>query len=217
MSRDIAGVCGDFTAFLWGSVDDLFSAILDHPFNREMAAGTLPQEIFRQYLEQDRLYLKEDNRALSLTAGRAILPDESAFFRELAGEGLALEEALHKELGDRFKMTPTPRKSRACREYGDYLVQTALKSSYEESVAALLPCYWIYQNAGKATALGAAEGNPYQSWLDTYGGDQFSHYSKAYVLLVEKVGLRSEKPVREKMIIAFRRSVEYELAFLPEF
>lgn len=215
MAVDIAGSCGDFTASLWEGVEDVFKLIIDHPFNRAMAEGSLSRENFRQYLEQDILYLKEDNRALSIMAERAVLPEEGDFFRILAGEGMAQEEALHRQMADSFEIKGSALKSRACLEYGDFLVSTALDCPYEEAAAALLPCYWVYQNAGRITAAGAVKSNPYQAWLDTYGGDQFSHYTEEYIRLVEKIARRSKRIVQERMTAAFRRSTEFELDFLP--
>ena len=49
------------------------AAILDLPFNRELAAGTLPRETFQFYMLQDSLYLDGYSRALSLLSAKMSL------------------------------------------------------------------------------------------------------------------------------------------------
>jgi thiaminase/transcriptional activator TenA len=35
-----------FTETLWESITDIYQAIIQHPFNEELAQGTLPREKF---------------------------------------------------------------------------------------------------------------------------------------------------------------------------
>ena len=206
--------CGPFTASLLKECKDIYSGIVHHPFHRQMADGTLSRRDFINYLEQDMLYLKEDANALALTAEKAPSPGERAFFHELATKGIEFETDLLNQLG-RERTTPervTP--NRACREYGGFLVQTARKRSYEESAAALLPCYWIYLKAGLETLRQSVKENPYQDWIDAYAGEVFRSYTVRFIHLVETLANRSESQMRHNMSSAFRRSVAFELEFL---
>lgn len=44
-----------FTGGLWHSIEDIYAEIVDHPFLRGLADGTLPEESFRFYVLQDAL------------------------------------------------------------------------------------------------------------------------------------------------------------------
>ena len=206
--------CGEFTRRMWNEAYEDFRRILSHPFNQQLASGTLRGEAFRQYLEQDILYIKEDARALALTAEKASQKEEALFLSKLANDGIELEKALHVQLAESFPPRPSPGMNSACRAYSDFLCSTASEKPYQESVAALLPCYWIYQSAGIETASRSTGENPYQSWLDTYSGVEFTNYTREFVRLAEKLAQRSDEAMRIRMLRAFLKSVAYELDFI---
>ena len=45
-----------FTANLWDAASPIFAAILEHPFLRGLTDGSLPEEKFQFYVQQDSLY-----------------------------------------------------------------------------------------------------------------------------------------------------------------
>src|SRR5947208_16336968 len=49
----------------------IWNALHTHPFLRELAAGTLPMERFRFFIEQDDFYLEEYARCLAMGVARA--------------------------------------------------------------------------------------------------------------------------------------------------
>ena len=73
-----------FTDALWAEIQPTYEAILDLPFNRELAAGTLSRERFIFYMVQDAHYLTHFARALAVTAARA--PDADALIRAVRGD-----------------------------------------------------------------------------------------------------------------------------------
>src|SRR2546425_2015701 len=80
---------------LWADVEDVYAAILAHPFLTGLADGTLPRESFRHYIVQDAHYLRGYARALTVCAAKA--PDESGtvMFAEHAAQAIAAERDLH--------------------------------------------------------------------------------------------------------------------------
>ena len=46
-------VRASLTDRLWGSIDDIFKAILDHPFIEGLTTGSLDRGVFRFYVVQD--------------------------------------------------------------------------------------------------------------------------------------------------------------------
>ena len=59
-----------FTQSLWASVEDIYAAILRHPFVTGLTSGDLAQDAFSFYVVQDALYLRQYAQALSLVAGK---------------------------------------------------------------------------------------------------------------------------------------------------
>jgi TENA/THI-4/PQQC family len=92
-----------FSGDAWQRILPLYAAILELPFNRELAAGTLARERFTFYMLQDAHYLTFFGRALAITAGRA--PDTEAMieFAGSAREAVLVERALQRGLLSRLR------------------------------------------------------------------------------------------------------------------
>ena len=84
-----------FCAEAWKRTEPLQQAILDHPFNRALAAGTLDLERFHFYLTQDSRYLAGFAQALAAASTRADNAEEAAFFARSAQTALMAERMLH--------------------------------------------------------------------------------------------------------------------------
>src|SRR4051794_352811 len=68
------GMTRRFTDAMWAEIRPIYDAILDLPFNRELAAGTLSRERFSFYVVQDAHYLGAFARALATAAAKAATP-----------------------------------------------------------------------------------------------------------------------------------------------
>ncbi|MDR1180054.1 MAG: thiaminase II [Spirochaetales bacterium] len=163
-----------FTDTLWKDTVPLYEAIVNHPFNRELTEGTLSIERFVFYLQQDSLYLVDFCRALSILAG--LSPDQGtmANFIRLTDEVIAGERGMQDEFFKIYGIEDLQiEQSPACVAYTNYLLATATTRSYEEAVAAVLPCFWIYREVGNHIFRNAVRGNPYRKWIDTYASEEF--------------------------------------------
>ena len=143
-----------FTSELWRSIASTYGRILAHPFLDGLTDGTLTEECFRFYFLQDAVYLREYARALSIAGARS--PDEDAFsmFNEHSSGATAVESSLHeaflKDLGvARGEVDRTPA-SPATLAYASHLLKTATLGDYSEALRAVLPCYWINREVGRA-------------------------------------------------------------------
>src|SRR5918999_4432569 len=191
-----------FTNELWCSITSIYNEILTHPFLRGLTDGTLTEERFRFYILQDAFYLREYARALSLTGVRS--PDESTLvmFNEHSAGAITVERSLHEgflqDLGVARGAAEAIEASPTTLAYTSFLLRTATLGDYSEVLGAVLPCYWIYERAGK-TLLEHGSPNPrYQKWIDTYGGEEFGAPVQAVLDLSDDVfeGLNSSQKAR---------------------
>ena len=166
-----------FTADLWRSIAPIYSAILVHPFVRGLTDGSLPRESFRFYAVQDALYLREFARGLSIAAARAPQDDWIIMFNEHAAGALRVERVLHESFFAEFGLsaddvarTPLAPTNTA---YTSYLLAVAYGRPFAEAVAALLPCYWIYWEVGKALERSGSADPLYARWIGTYASAEF--------------------------------------------
>lgn len=167
-----------FTGELWSDIGDIFENILAHPFMGGLTDGTLPKEVFRHYVVQDALYLRDYARTLALVGVRSGEEDTLLMFDDHSAGAITVERSLHdgflQELGlteDEVSRTPM---SPTTLAYTSYMMRTAATGSYEEGLCAVLPCYWIYAEVGNAFKDSGSPDPMYARWIETYGGDDFN-------------------------------------------
>ncbi len=202
-----------FTASLWQSIESIYQAILDHPFNQQLAQGTLEQERFQFYLKQDALYLVDFARALGLVGARCTGPDRIVDFQNFAIGAIVAERGLHESYFDLYGISLDVGYAPGCFTYTNYLLATAALRPIEEAIAALLPCFWIYREVGNHIYRNASPDNPYQKWIDTYAGEEFATAVDQAIIITEDVAAVASEPIREQMRGAFVYSSRLEWMF----
>ncbi|HMB39459.1 MAG TPA: TenA family protein [Wenzhouxiangellaceae bacterium] len=202
-----------FTETLWEQNRPLYESILELPFNVELCNGELSKDRFAFYVKQDSMYLADFSRALAVTGTRAPDSDALSSFLEFAGEAVAVEQALHNSFLQRFDTFVDVPKSPACFAYTHFLLSTAAGESYPVACAALLPCFWIYREVGLHIHARAAAPNPYQDWIDTYAGADFSATVDRAIDLTEQAAAATGPAERDRMAQAFFESTRLEWMF----
>lgn len=197
---------------LWGGSADIYARILDHPFVTGLADGSLPPETFRHYLEQDSLYLQDYARALRALASHAPTTAVATMFEQHANNAVAAETALHADILAELGAAPTvTERSPTTLAYTSYLMATVRGGSFEEGLAAVLPCYWLYWEVGRELA-GRSSPNPlFARWIKTYGGAEFGEITKSVLAVVDELDVSSSDVAR--MTEHFRVGARYEWMF----
>ena len=197
---------------LWSDVEDIYAAILRHPFVTGLTDGTLPREAFRHYIVQDAHYLHGYARALALCGARAGEPRDTVMFAAHAGGAIAAEQGLHAallaDLGLTAEAAAAEPVAPTTRAYVSYLLATAHSGSFAEAVAAVLPCYWIYARVGEEL-LGRGSPDPlYARWIAMYGGEEFQSVVDAVLDLTDRIGTaaspRELALMREHVVVTSR-------------
>ncbi|MEJ5151675.1 thiaminase II [Comamonas sp. MYb396] len=206
-----------FCQALWQANQALYQRTLDHPFNRELAAGSLSVERFRHYMIQDAHYLVAYGRALAVAAAKADQAEGVVQFANAANEAVVEERKLHdgfmRDFGisaQDFAATPlTP----ACHHYTSFLLANSWSESYPVALAGLLPCFWIYAEVGRDIHARSQPGNPYQAWVDTYASEEFHAAVRAVIATIDRVADAADSATRTRMAEAYRYSAELEWMF----
>lgn len=207
-----------FAASLWKDIAPIYEAILAHPFNQELTRGNLTKERFEFYIKQDSLYLMDFAKALSVIAAKSEGAARIVDFIKFAEGAIVAERGLHEFYlefyGARLDVSYAP----ACFAYVNYMLATAALRSYEEGIAALLPCFWIYREVGNhifanASALPAYDQNPYKKWIETYSSPEFSAVVDKMIAITDEVASETTERTRQKMRDAFIASSRLEWMF----
>lgn len=206
-----------FTQLLWQKNTALYEQILNLPFNQELAAGTLAPEAFCHYVIQDAHYLLAYGRALAVAAAKAYDADDVMQFSEAAKIAIVVERSLHNDFMTAFNVSKETFESTpltlACHHYTSFLTATVWSESYPVVLAALLPCFWIYAEVGRAIVSQSVPNNPYQAWIDTYAGEEFHTAVRNVIATVDKVAARCDADTLEKMHAAYTMGAKLEWLF----
>lgn len=198
----------------WNTIEECYQSILDMPFIKELSDGSLPQEKFRFYMAQDSLYLEHFGRTLSLIAAK--IPDlqDVLTFMRFAENAIVVENALHESYFKDFGVNDKGILQPACHHYIHFLRSTAALESVEIAVAAVLPCFWIYREVGNYIYhTQNTIDNPYEKWIATYAGEEFSAAVDQAIAIGDKIAENSTDETRKRMTEAFITASRMEYHF----
>jgi thiaminase/transcriptional activator TenA len=205
------------TERLWGSIQDVFSAILAHPFIAGLEDGSLDQDSFRYYVVQDSLYLTTFARVLSVCAAKSPEHATIRMFCEHAAGAIDVERRLHEGFFNDFGLSPAQVRSSEMAPtnvaYTSYLLAVAYGGSFPEALAAVLPCYWIYAEVGKVLAERGSPDALYGRWIRTYGSPEFSSIVRSVLQVTDEVGRDLRADEQSRMRDHFRTTARFEWMF----
>jgi hydroxymethylpyrimidine/phosphomethylpyrimidine kinase len=210
-----------FCTGMWRQIEPIRDAIETMPFVRALADGSLPWPNFRFYLAQDAHYLRQYARCLARVA--ALAPDQDAqeFFAHASAGALDAELTLHRSLlsqhGESLEGVEV---SPVTAAYVDHLHRACAAGDYAAAIAAVLPCFWLYQHIGERLAgLRAHAGttdHPYAAWIDTYADPAFADLTTTAISLTDRAAARASADQLAVMAEAFERSSRYEWMFFAQ-
>jgi len=193
-----------WTEQAWKKIESNYSAILDMPFVQELANGTLPKNKFQFYMAQDSIYLEHFGRALALIGAKSHDIGDALAYLRFAEGAIVVENALHESYFQDFGVTDKGKIQPACHHYTHFLKSTAAMEPVEVAMAATLPCFWIYKKVGDHIYKGQQTfNNPYQRWIDTYGGEEFSDSVQRAIMICDLAAERATPVTRARMTEAF--------------
>ena len=195
---------------VWNKVDNIYKSILQLPFVRELADGTLDKARFDFYIGQDALYIDNYSRVLAHIASRIPSKKHSEDFLRFALDGVLVERALHQSFIG--QTSPIKHPSPVCRQYMDFESSKA-SGPVEVEVAAVLPCFWVYQRVGNEIIKKSSPDNPYNRWIETYADETFAASTRRAIEIFDELAENTTPSIRELMIDAFIFATKMEYLF----
>ena len=203
-----------WTSEAWEAAADIYKDIIEHPFIKELAAGTLDTAIFDRYLAQDELYIGNYGRQMFELAELITEPEAHEMFVEFAKEGIEGEKMMHALLIDRFGIDTQVLPSPVTADYNEHTQAAIATGSKEIGLAAMLPCMWVYNEVGQhILRIASVEGNPYREWIQEYGNEAFTKGVNAVLKLADTYAAAASDSGRERMTQEFIDATRYEYCF----
>lgn len=204
----------NWTENAWKSIENIYQDIIRMPFIKELSDGTLNKEKFQFYIAQDSLYLDHFARTLALIGSKAHHIEDALAYMRFAENAIVVENALHESYFTAFEISDKGVLEPACHHYIHFLRSTAAFEPVEVAIAATLPCFWIYKEVGDYIfSLEQKSENPYQSWIETYGGEDFAVAVKTAISICNKAAESTTPEIRARMNDAFITASRLEYQF----
>ncbi|WP_417352277.1 thiaminase II [Flavobacterium alkalisoli] len=198
----------------WQEILPVYNDITQMPFITELANGTLDIEKFKYYMQQDAHYLEYFARTLAVISAKAQNVDTMLDFIRFSEGAIVVERALHDSyfkqfnVGERVPVSPT------CHHYVHYMQSMVYMQQVEVSMAAVLPCFWIYKKVGDyILQIQTKENNPYTDWINTYGGEEFGQLVEKAITLCDEAADSCTEAQRKQMTAAFVDASRLEYLF----
>lgn len=204
-----------FTEEAWEMIAPIYKQIRQHPFNRELADGTLQKKRFVHYTSQDVLYLTRFAKALTLLATKLDDPTDVKAVLDLARRCLLDEKEAQAKAARRFGLPvdATVGILPSTESYTNFLLRVAAFGSREELAAALLPCFWIYLELARDLKAVSVANNPYAGWIETYSSESYVETVHCMQELTNKLAQGIVVEMREKMLETFQMAARMEWYF----
>ncbi|MDO4937266.1 MAG: hypothetical protein Q4E62_05050 [Sutterellaceae bacterium] len=186
-------------------------AVKRHAFITEACSGALAKPAFVAYMTLNIAYLTDYARSLDMLASRvgafADLKTESEALRTWAKETVGVKDwciDLYQQIAKRNYNAKRVPSFPAGVDYAKFERMYVLKYDVAVGMAALLPCFWIYEEIGGHIAkLRQTQGNAYSEWLESFGTQASHEAALKAVALADKLAARADDTVRRQMTDVF--------------
>ena len=184
---------------------------LSHKFLQEICQAKLPIKKFAFYIQQDNIFLNDMDYARRILASRqsehanklskliaSIYRRELRFRRDLITKQLELKKEVES--------APTT------LAYSSYLIRLAYQGTFEEALAALIPCPRLYTMIGERYAKCPANKHPlYGKWLAIYSSKEMKEWTRQMLDMLDKVA--EKNPLKGAMVKSYITACRYEIKF----
>lgn len=207
-----------FTDELYTLARPIWDAQLEHPFVRGIADGSLDPELFKNWVRQDYLYLKEFARVFAWAVAKADQLESMGWYAAVLNLTLNTEMDLHRQYAARFGLTAAELEREpmwpTTRAYTDFLVRTAADGDMAELVAALLPCAWGYVHIAQRMVRGELPDDPrYADWIAQYASPEFAEAAAWLKDEMDRLAEGVPPERRQRLAEIFVLSSRYEWMF----
>ena len=205
---------------LFSKTKDIWDEASSKPFVIAMAKGTLDKSLFKRYMLQDYLYLKEYIGILKSIRDIAGDEETKAFLGEII-DGTAREiESVHlhnmEELGITSDDIEKCRMFPVITEYNGYMRRCVKEFGLLGGIAALLQCSWVYAYIAEDAVRKYKDEiskSEYGSWFEAYTCQSYLDTNQMWIDLLDEQSIGIDDAKTEDMCRIFERCARYENEF----
>ncbi|HEX9975219.1 MAG TPA: hypothetical protein VGD14_24415 [bacterium] len=190
----------------------IWDRILDHRFLKMTAAGSIPEQTFKTWMQQDYVFVREAIPFVAVLLAKAPMNLRSNLIQVLSG--LDQELGLFRKNAERHGVNlegvePAP----TCHAYIQFLMTTGYNNSFEEGFAVLYAAEKVYLDSWMAVKNNLKGKSPWQEFIDNWASEGFQTYVDWLGTTLDD--LVAGKPERDlkKIENLFMMTARYEFMF----
>ena len=200
------------------------SKMWQHPFNKALCDGSLPFNIFQDFLEQDKIYLNVLAKSLTMIASRLEQTDHTVLFTNLSNYIKQTEMHLHEKYLETkninfFKQARQETQMiKSIQNYTKHIKAQADNANVISAVASTLPCFYLYSDlVEKIKSESIERYNRYYKWLLSYTSHDFNNYSENILNTISIMSDQLNESQKNEMLSVIKKSASLEIAFWNNF
>jgi len=201
------------TKKLWEDNYEIALLSLNTKFVQGLKNGSLPKNIFQEYLAQDYFFLETFAKAYGLAVSKS---KDKYSIRKLSEllMGVSEELILHETYAKKWDIDLSNNYiKKATKNYTDFLEDTSKRLSSVEIMFAMTPCMRLYSWIGKSLYKEDFD-IKYKEWIITYSDESFEKLANSLENLIE---INKETYDINQAKYLYRRAMELELDFFKAY
>lgn len=202
---------------LFAKTKELWDQSASKPFVVQMAKGTLDEGLFRRYMLQDYLYLKDYIAILKDIWEIAENVKIKAFLKRIIDGTVDETERVHlanmRQLGITDEEIAGSVTFPVITEYVDYMRECTERFGLIGGITSLLQCSWVYAYIGEVCTdkyPGEIAKSSYRSWFEAYSCQSYLDTNQLWIDLLDELGSGIDEKTSDEMCLIFEKCAVYE-------
>ena len=199
----------------WAVVSNIVKKIKHHIFIEELGMGTLSDDKFTYYSEQDKIYSKH-YKACCRILGEKVPFEHQAFFLESAQETMTLDQQVNKLCARTVPDYASENMSPSLFSHTRHLHHLCRAEPVCLPMAGLLPCYRVYLEVGLHLASSKrVHGTPnlFDHWIERYSSVKYRESVEEATHIFDSLAEKTTPLNKHRMLREFYGSTCFELNF----
>ena len=205
---------------LFAKTKELWDQSASKPFVVQMAKGTLDEGLFRRYMLQDYLYLKDYIAILKDIWEIAEDEKIKTFLKRIIDGTVDETERVHlanmRQLGITDEEIAGSVTFPVITEYVDYMRECTDRYGLTGGITSLLQCSWVYAYIAEKVLQRFPDeirNSAYGSWFEAYSCQSYLDTNQLWIDLLDELGESADEKTADEMCLVFERCACYENEF----